>query len=189
MSIKLISLLEETINSQMTIFCDLDGVLVDFDKGYEALTGVQTNHASNQGNQHFWNLYRDSLKNKEISARDYWENLPWMPDGPKLWNYISKYNPYVLTAPAVDFTIPKPERYKVSHNESMQGKTEWVKRLDNMKKIYFAASSFKQQYSGKNKILIDDRKSTIDAWNSKGGIGIFHTSSDNTIKQLQELSL
>ena len=187
--IKLMNILKETTQPQMRIFCDLDGVLVDFDAGYEKLTGVKTHHADRQGSQHFWDLYRDSLKLKGISAREYWENLPWMPDGPKMWNYISGYNPYVLTAPAVDFTIPKPERYRITHNESMQGKTEWVKRLDNMKRMYFAASSFKQQYSGQNKILIDDRQPTIDAWNSKGGIGIFHTSADNTIKQLQELGL
>ena len=187
--IKLIDILAETTEPQFRIFCDLDGVLVDFDKGYAELTGVQTHHADRQGSQHFWDLYRNSLKEKGVSELDYWENLPWMPDGPKLWNYISKYNPNVLTAPSVNFTIPKPERYNVSHNESMQGKTEWVKRLDNMNRLYFRASAYKQHYSGPNKILIDDRQPTIDAWNSKGGIGIFHTSADNTIKQLQELGL
>jgi len=187
--IKLIDLLNENISPEYTIFCDLDGVLVDFDYGYEELTGVKTHHADRQGSQHFWDLYRNSIKEKGISEKDYWENLPWMPDGKKLWDYISKYNPYVLTAPSVNHDIPKPERYKISHNESMQGKTIWVNRLNNMKKIYFAASSFKQQYSGKNKILIDDRQPTIDAWNAKGGIGIFHTSTENTIKQLQELGL
>jgi hypothetical protein len=32
-------------------------------------------------------------------------------------------------------------------------------------------------------------KQTIDEWNAKGGIGIFHTSADDTIKQLKKLGL
>ena len=187
--IKLVDILKETQEPQFIIFCDLDGVLVDFDKGYAELTGVATHHADRQGSQHFWDLYRNSIKEKGITEKSYWENLPWMPDGQKLWNYISPYNPYILTAPAVNHDIPKPERYNISHNESMQGKTIWVTRLDNMRKLYFKASSFKQQMSGPNKILIDDRKPTIDAWNNSGGIGILHSSTDNTIKQLQELGL
>ena len=171
------------------IFCDMDGVLVDFDEGYKELTGVTTQHADSQGKDEFWKLYRDSLKNKDISERSYWANLDWMPDGKQLWDYIKEYNPYVLTAPSVNFDIPFEERYKLENNESMQGKTEWVQRLPNMKKIYFRSAQRKADFAGPNKILIDDRKDTIDSWNANGGIGILHTSTANTIKQLQELGL
>jgi hypothetical protein len=171
------------------IFCDMDGVLVDFDEGYKELTGVTTQHADSQGKNEFWSLFRDSLKNKDISERSYWANLDWMPDGKQLWDYIKGYNPYVLTAPSVNFDIPFEERYKVENNESMQGKTEWVQRLPNMRKIYFRSATRKADFAGPNKILIDDRKDTIDSWNANGGIGILHTSTANTIKQLQELGL
>jgi len=171
------------------IFCDMDGVLVDFDEGYKELTGVTTHHADSQGKDEFWKLFRDSLKDKDISERSYWANLDWMPDGKQLWDYIKEYNPYVLTAPSVNFDIPFEERYKMDNNESMQGKTEWVQRLPNMKKIYFRSAKRKADFAGPNKILIDDRKDTIDSWNANGGIGILHTSAANTIKQLQELGL
>jgi FMN phosphatase YigB (HAD superfamily) len=171
------------------IFCDMDGVLVDFDEGYKELTGVTTQHADSQGKNEFWKLYRDSLKDKDISERSYWANLDWMPDGKQLWDYIKEYNPYVLTAPSVNFDIPFEERYKLENNESMQGKTEWVQRLPNMRKIYFRSAARKADFAGPNKILIDDRKDTIDSWNANGGIGILHTSTANTIKQLQELGL
>jgi PAS domain-containing protein len=169
------------------IFCDMDGVLVDFDEGYKELTGVTTQHADSQGKDEFWKLYRDSLKNKDISERSYWANLDWMPDGKQLWDYIKEYNPYVLTAPSVNFDIPFEERYKLENNESMQGKTEWVQRLPNMKKIYFRSAQRKADFAGPNKILIDDRKDTIDSWNANGGIGILHTSTANTIKQLETI--
>jgi hypothetical protein len=171
------------------IFCDMDGVLVDFDKGYKELTGVTTHHADSQGRNEFWKLYRDNLKNKDIPEKSYWANLDWMPDGKQLWNYIKEYNPYVLTAPSVNFDLPFEERYKLENNESMQGKTEWVQRLPNMKKLYFRSAQRKADFAGPGKILIDDRKDTIDSWNANGGIGILHTSTANTIKQLQDLGL
>jgi PAS domain-containing protein len=171
------------------IFCDMDGVLVDFDEGYKELTGVSTQQANLQGKNEFWDLYRNSLKEKNIPERSYWANLDWMPDGKQLWDFISPYNPYVLTAPSVNFDIPFEERYKVENNESMQGKTEWVQRLPNMRKLYFRAAKRKADFAGPGKILIDDRKDTIDSWNANGGIGILHTSATNTIKQLQDLGL
>jgi hypothetical protein len=171
------------------IFCDMDGVLVDFDKGYKELTGVTTHHADSQGRNEFWKLYRDNLKNKDIPEKSYWANLDWMPDGKQLWDYIKEYNPYVLTAPSVNFDLPFEERYKLENNESMQGKTEWVQRLPNMKKLYFRSAQRKADFAGPGKILIDDRKDTIDSWNANGGIGILHTSTANTIKQLQDLGL
>jgi 5'(3')-deoxyribonucleotidase len=168
--------LYEAIKPKYTIFCDMDGVLVDFDKGYEDLTGKHTKHSDLQDKNEFWGLLGRSLEEKGLTEYDYWVNLEWMPDGQTLWNYIKGYNPYILTAPSRD-------------PGSKQGKREWVERLDDMKKLYFKPAAFKSEYSGKNRILIDDRQDTIDKWNKAGGIGIFHTSAASTIKQLKDLGL
>jgi 5'(3')-deoxyribonucleotidase len=168
--------LYEAIKPKYLIFCDMDGVLVDFDKGYEELTGKNTKHSDVQDKNDFWRLLDKSLKEKGLTEYDYWVNLPWMPDGQTLWDYIKGYNPYILTAPSMD-------------PGSKQGKKEWVERLDGMKKLYFKPAKFKPEFSGKNRILIDDRQDTIDGWNAKGGIGIYHTSAANTIKQLKDLGL
>jgi hypothetical protein len=168
--------LYEAIKPKYLIFCDMDGVLVDFDKGYEELTGKNTKHADLQDKNEFWGLLARSLKDKGLTEYDYWVNLPWMPDGQTLWDYIKGYNPYILTAPSMD-------------PGSKQGKKEWVERLDGMKKLYFKPAKFKPEYAGKNRILIDDRQDTIDGWNAKGGIGIYHTSAASTIKQLKDLGL
>jgi hypothetical protein len=168
--------LYEAIKPKYLIFCDLDGVLVDFDKGYEELTGKNTKHADLQDKNEFWGLLDKSLEEKGLTEYDYWVNLPWMTDGQTLWNYIKPYTPYILTAPSLD-------------PGSKQGKKEWVERLDGMKKIYFKPAKFKAEYAGKNRILIDDREDTIDKWNANGGIGIHHTSAENTIKQLKNLGI
>ena len=69
------------------------------------------------------------------------------------------------------------------------GKTYW----DYIKKykpiLLSSRSKDKQNYSGENKILIDDRPSNITEWRSQGGIGILHTSAANTIAQLKELGI
>ena len=168
--------LYEAIKPKYVIFCDMDGVLVDFDKGYKDLTGISTSHANEQGKTQFWKLIANSLKEKGLTEYDYWVNLSWMPDGQTLWNFIKPYKPYVLTAPSLD-------------PGSRQGKREWVERLDGMKNIYFRNAASKSDFSGKNRILIDDREDTINNWNAAGGIGILHTSAANTIEQLKQLGL
>ena len=179
----------EEQESEYKIYLDMDGVLVDFDKGYKNLTGVSTTHADRQGRDEFWDLFRNSLEKKGIDEIDYWANLPWMSDGNTLWEYVKKYNPYILTAPSINPTIPKPDRYKPQFNQSIQGKEKWVKRLDNIKRVYYKSAKFKSDLAGPNKILIDDREDTIARWNAAGGIGIHHTNTQNTIKQLKDLGL
>ena len=168
--------MNEQKETKYMIFCDMDGVLVDFDKGYEELTGLNTKHADVQDSSNFWNKFKSSLEEKNMTEYDYWSKLDWMPDGKQLWNYIEKYNPYILTAPSRD-------------PESKEGKKDWVQRLDNMKNIYFRPASSKSSFSRKNRILIDDRADTIEKWNAKGGIGILHTSAQDTIEQLKKLGL
>ena len=153
-----------------TIFCDMDGVLVDFEKGYFDLTGVSTKQFV-KGDATFW-----APIDKE--GAEFWATLPWMRDGQELWRYIKKYKPYILSSPSQSQT-------------SRVGKEAWLKiHLQNSyKKAYFYPRSQKQLFSGENKILIDDLANTIDEWNKGGGIGILHTSAASTIKELKKLGL
>lgn len=171
------------------IYCDMDGVLVDFDKGFHELTGLTTHHADSQNKDEFWDIFRKGIQDSGKTEEEYWANLEWMPDGKQLWDYIKPYHPYLLSAPSVNIDIPFNERYKIENNESMRGKTTWAQRLDNLRKLYFKSASRKADFAHPNQILIDDKQSTIDAWNSNGGIGIFHTSAADTIKQLKELGI
>ena len=169
--------LYEAIKPKYIIFCDMDGVLVDFDRGYKELTGKSTNHKSVQDKNDFWRLLDKSLEEKGLEEYDYWVNLPWMPDGRTLWDYIKGYKPYILTAPSLD-------------PGSRKAKREWVDtELPEAKNIYFRKAQLKPDFSGKNRILIDDREDTVEAWNAKGGIGIYHTSAANTIQQLKDLGI
>jgi hypothetical protein len=166
--IKLTDLLNE-IKTDYTIYCDMDGVLVDFDQGYKDLTGMTTKEADAKGRTAFWEPIAKA-------GASFWIRLKWMPDGRQLWDYINQYNPILLSAPS------KEESSKI-------GKRVWVKQNIPGAKLILRPASQKQQFSGENQILIDDRVDNIEQWKSKGGIGILHTSASDTIKQLKELRL
>jgi hypothetical protein len=102
--------------------------------------------------------------------------MKWMSDGKQLWKYIQKYTPTLLSAPSEE-------------SSSRFGKKEWVKNNLPGVKLILSKAPDKKNYSGKEHILIDDRASNIQDWISKGGIGILHTSAEDTISQLQKLGL
>jgi hypothetical protein len=157
---------EET---QYTIYCDMDSVLVDFDRGYQELTGMTTQQADANGVEAFWEpLTKAGAK--------FWITLNWMSDGKQLWDYIKKYNPILLSAPSRE-------------ESSKLGKRVWVKRELPGTKLILRYAPQKQEYASSTSILIDDREKNIDQWEAAGGIGILHTSAANTIEQLKQLGL
>jgi len=150
------------------LYIDLDGVLVDFIKGYKELTGIDIS-GSFYDDPKFW-------KPIDEAGIKFWENLGWKKDGKKLWNYIEKYNPEILSSPS-------------KKNESRIGKRNWVKKEIPDAHLILRSSEHKKDFASPKSILIDDRKPNIDAWKEAGGIGILHTSADDTIKQLKKYSL
>ena len=155
--------------NQYKIYCDMDGVIVDFEDGYERLTGknIKGNHVKGDGD--FWQPITDAGAN-------FWINLKWMSDGEKLWKYIKNYSPSILSAPSRE-------------KSSRIGKEIWVRTNIPGTELILKPASEKQELAEPNAILIDDRKDNIQQWKDAGGIGILHTSANDTIKQLQELGL
>jgi len=154
------------------IYCDMDGVLTDFESRFEYFTGMSPkDYEKKNGIGGFWNLI-----DVEVGVR-FWVGMSWMPQGERLWNFISPYKPDLLTSPSRD-------------NNSRLGKNLWVKNNLNPKpKVIFAYSADKQRYANENSILIDDKKSNINEWAAKGGIAIRckNGNVDHVIEKLMEL--
>lgn len=155
------------------LYVDMDGVLVDFEKGYFELTKKHTKQFP-KGDAAFWQPLSDA-------GASFWANLPWMPDGPELWKYIKRYKPAILTAPSQD-------------PSSRVGKEAWCKmHINNQyRELFFASRGMKQMFAGPGRILIDDTEETVKEWREKSGndkLGIHHTSAANTIAQLKKLGL
>lgn len=155
----------------MNIYCDVDGVIADFEDGYFKLTGCITPGVNSLTvcKSDFWGPI-----NKAGSK--FWANLIWMSDGKQLWEYITKYNPTLLSAPSM-------------YPSSRKGKLQWIEKHIPNTPIIFKQAKNKKDLASPNTILIDDRIDNIQQWIEAGGIGILHISTANTIEQLQKLGL
>jgi dephospho-CoA kinase len=155
---------------QYKVYCDMDGVIVDFEHGYDRLTGRKApGFSSPYDKTDFWAAITKA-------GAEFWADLEWMEDGQQLWNYIKQYNPTLLTAPSRE-------------KSSEIGKQEWIDKNIPSTPVEFRQAHKKQELSSPNAILIDDREDNIERWIEAGGIGIRHTSAASTIKKLNQLGL
>jgi len=150
---------------QYPIFCDLDGVLADFEEGVRKIFRKEVKTIPN--NQLWSTLARQ---------QNFYGELPWMKDGKLLWEGIKHLKPTIITA---------------APRGSWAGgqKREWVRRHLG-EDIRIIISTRKFEHCPPNPpmaILIDDRRSNCEAWEVAGGISIFHESTLETIERLQEL--
>jgi len=164
--------MNEVNDQKYTIYCDMDGVLVYFDKQFEKASGgiSPREYEEKNGKEAFWNLIDNE------NGVGFWVGMPWMPNGKQLWEYIKPNNPMLLSSPS-------------RSNSSRLGKRLWVRNNLPGTKLILANSYNKKNYADGNNILIDDRPSNIDQWKAAGGIGILFISTEQTIKELKKLGL
>tara|TARA_R110000824_G_scaffold153926_8_gene325756 strand:+ start:4362 stop:5000 length:639 start_codon:yes stop_codon:yes gene_type:complete len=187
------------------IYCDMDGVLVDFmsatleqinkDLKDKTITGKNIDKLRKKlaefGRDEITAQDLDKMdkKNRLQAARNYmyrrfdddeefWANLPWADGGKELWDYISKFNPYILTAP-------------MKGEGSKRGKELWIeKNLDPLpKEVFMSHEKYNwAKEDGKSNVLIDDFTSNTVPWEDHGGIAILHTDTNKTIQELEEIA-
>ncbi len=156
------------------IYCDMDGVLCDFAKGVEKVIGKSISQWSYGSKSEKWDKIKATPK--------FWHTLPWENGGKQLWSFISKYKPHILSAYVEESfdpnCIPGKSHWARTNLGIAPGNVNLVKRVQ------------KQNYAkvaGQPAILIDDYKKNTDQFTAKGGIGILHTSTSNTIRELKKL--
>ena len=175
------------------IYCDMDGVLVDFVAG--AVDYITNKLESGEADELYDVINRDYVTKDDIGGpnrnqdiRNYmyehlsddmgfWANLPWMPHGQELWQIIAPYKPYILTAP-------------MGYGSEL-GKQMWidVNLVPAPKKVFM--SHDKDEWANKSSILIDDFTKNTIPWANKKGIAILHVDEEmeNTIARLEELGV
>jgi len=150
------------------IYVDMDGVLTDFDKAAIDTVGDTPDAFIERVSKHqFW-------KHIDNAGVGFWENMEWMVDGKVLWNFVSPFDPTILTSPSMK-------------KESEVGKTKWIKRNLKTPPVIFSRDKSREVKNGKFDILIDDRQDKIQKWEAAGGTGILHRNADDTIKQLKKV--
>ena len=169
------------------IYCDMDGVLTDFEKRFVTLlqqegpkyyskaTIAQVTRPKHfdklEGTEEFWKFIDQHI------GLEFWSEMPWMPQGQVLWDFIQPYGPKLLTSPSED-------------NTSRLGKRLWVRNhLFPAPEVIFRFGDAKSDFANENSILIDDKPSNLVAFASKGGIAIECKDGDvsSVINELRKL--
>lgn len=172
------------MNETYKLFLDLDGCIVNFNKGYKKLTNNISIEKirDKQGDK----VARDTFLN---AGSKFWEDLEWIDGGKELYNAASSLFKHVYILSSAGTT----DEAKAKIVE--KGKCDWIiKNIPSMKMenvIIARGRHQKQKYASPLSILVDDLSDTIKLWDENGGIGILH-KSDNyhlTITKLKELSV
>lgn len=179
-------LTESSKVKQVRIFCDLDGVLVDFNRGFKRIEAnkdelLPTEYEEKYGIEKMWELV-------DSEGDSFWANLKWMKDGRELWDYLSQFDPIILSSPS-------------RSKHSVTGKMKWInrnlglsqskpttssKKWDPESRIILSSRKYKFANS-KDDILVDDTKSKIKDWTDAGGTGVLHNDATDTIRVMEEI--
>jgi hypothetical protein len=199
------------------IYCDMDGVLVDFenpavdrinqalrnnhlpaemkeladkiksdlDREYITLADLKSSIGKETQNT-IRKLMQELLEDDE----EWWANLPWLEEGKKLWEVISRIDKF-----PVILTTPMDQRGKKGSN---RGKERWVK--DNLKlhtnivtdvRVIFSHNKYEYAIGdyGDETVLIDDFTKNIKKFDESGGYVVHHIgNTSDTLDTLEEIS-
>ena len=108
------------------IFCDMDGVLVDFDGAFLKKHGVLP-----------YKIPREELWEIVITTPNYWVNLPKMPDADILINYLQKTGFKILTGlPVYGFDKAEKEKKQSTIEKERQARNQ-INAAAYLRKISF----------------------------------------------------
>ena len=178
---------------QYEIYCDMDGVLVDFIGG--TVEYINKKLKSGEAEELKTKIGRDYVMpedieksspntNKDVKKYMYnelkhnagfWENLSWHPGGKELWSFMSKLNPNILTA-------------GMGYGSEI-GKQAWIDKNLQPPPVDVLMSQEKYRRASPTRILIDDTVKHVLKWESANGISILHTDASSTIAKLKSLGV
>ena len=186
------------------IYCDMDGVLVNFEDTCTHLINADLRNADKVPKeiyQSYTLMKRELMSQKRLSITkndfsreadnrlqsvraymyervqnnlEFWCTLPWRSDGKQLWNYIQNFNPKPII-----LTAP------MGGDNCIIGKKLWAKNHLHDSEIIL--NEQKHEHSTPQSILIDDYIENVIPWREKGGICIHHKNTDDTIKEIKNI--
>jgi len=126
------------------VYCDLDGVLVDFEKGVRQLLKAPSSQ-----------LVKGTMWKQIARANAFYEHLDWTQDGKRLWEGIRHLRPDILTG------VPYPKSSRVE-------KVNWCKRELGLPKVHHVdmASGCRFHESVNGNFPQEDATNVITCWSN-----------------------
>ena len=200
----------------LQVYCDLDGVLVDFEKGATEAINLDLQDPDRVPDNPKLQKKYDKMVRKlqelgrelEITPDDFSRDksirvpevrnymYPRFEDNLEFWANLD-WMPdgrelwgYINAFNPPPKILTAPMRGDPEGGDH-KGKRMWVQRNLNIENENVIVEADKHKYavadSGEQNILIDDTYKKIDAWRGAGGIAIHHQSTVDTIAKLGQL--
>ena len=186
------------------IYCDMDGVLVDFlagaikkmnetinikdhplaelaEKVKEEIGDAKLIEAHlTKGDPRCIPCARDYMRPLLENDEKFWATLPWMPEGKAIWGAVKDSDPIILTSP-MD---------QNGYSASIKGKEKWIKThlgLDTSRRVIYSHDKYEYAKEGGDPtVLIDDYDKNVRLFKEHGGIVIHHQGDlSKTLKALE----
>lgn len=151
------------MSSDIQVFLDCDGVLADFDRGYEAVSGERPSRELDNVD---WSLI--------ALHHAFYRRLQPMPDAHELVDGVHAlgFNPTVLTG--TPWSVP----------HAAEDKCAWVAEHFPGVPIITCRSRDKYKHGKPRDVLIDDWPKYKENWTQMGGVWITHRSARQSLEGL-----
>jgi 5'(3')-deoxyribonucleotidase len=146
------------------LFLDADGVLADFDKGFEELLGMSPRaYEKRFGRGRFWS--------KLANAPNFYGTLPEMPDARRLFDAVEHLEPTILTGlPLGGWAAPQKVQWAAEHFPGVP--------------IITCMARDKHKHMHAGDVLVDDRENHRAAYEAAGVVFIHHRNGEDSLRQL-----
>lgn len=163
----------------LQIYCDMDGVLCDFDARFEYYFDTSPDE--------FRSKYGKKVMEEKISeaGTQFWAGMKWMPGGQELWSTISKRGATILSSPGEYRQAEEGKQMWIENNLSPQPKSVVFKKAGHKHEILAG----KSPEEIKRSILIDDYYKNILPWKEAGGIGLYYRSASQVLGILAKFNI
>jgi hypothetical protein len=150
------------------LFLDCDGVLADFDAGFEERFGMKPRaFEAKHGAASFWHRIRKA-------DPPFYLMLPLKADARELHDAVAHLAPTILTgAPIGDWAEPQKRAWAGVHFPDVP--------------VIVCLARDKRDHCLPGDVLVDDQEKHRDAWEERGGVFIHHTSSAASVPRVLEV--
>lgn len=164
------------MNDIEIIYLDMDGVLCDFHAQFKKLAGADTHqYEAEHGTKNFWKFI-----NKQ--GLSFWSDMIPMGDMEELKSFV--FDNFLRVGILSSSSKKNGSTYAEEGKRLWLQKHKFISQIADTDIIIVDSAQDKKNYAKPGRVLIDDYIRNIEAWNSKGGIGIQHISAKNTIGEL-----